>query len=106
MTIEIALLISGVSVAFAVFFGLSTRARNIKKDTQDEAREGAAVVIKLDTIQTTMIELKTEVKGYREEVRELSTQAVRNEESLKSLHKRVDKMEKLLRLSDRGGTDD
>lgn len=103
MTIELSLLISGVSVAFAVFFGLSTRARNTRKDTQEEAREEAAVMVKLDTLQTSIIELKTEVKGYREEVRVLSAQAVRNEESLKSLHKRVDAMERMLQLPNRDG---
>lgn len=38
MTIEVSLLLSGVSIAFAIFFGISTRNRNVKKDTQDEAR--------------------------------------------------------------------
>jgi uncharacterized protein YlxW (UPF0749 family) len=101
MTIELSLLLSGVSVAFAVFFGLSTRNRNTKKDTQEEAREEAAVMVKLDALQASMIELKAEVKGYREEVRVLSAQAVRNEESLKSLHKRVDAMERMLRMPGR-----
>lgn len=41
MTIEVSLLLSGVSIAFAIFFGISTRNRNVKKDTQDEAREDA-----------------------------------------------------------------
>ena len=34
MTIEVSLLLSGVSIAFAIFFGISTRNRNVKKDTQ------------------------------------------------------------------------
>lgn len=102
MTIELSLLLTGVSVAAALFFGLSTRARNTKKDTQDEAREDAAVMAKLENIQTSMIEMKAELKGYRDEVRRVTEQAVRNEESLKSLHKRVDAMERHLCIPTRG----
>lgn len=32
MTIEVSLLLSGVSIAFAIFFGISTRNRNVKID--------------------------------------------------------------------------
>lgn len=97
MSIELSLLLTGLSVAFAIFFGLSTRTRNAKKDTQEEAREDAAIIAKLENIQNSVIEMKGELKGYREEVRRVTEQAVRNEESLKSLHKRVDAMEQLLR---------
>ena len=48
MTIEVSLLLSGVSIAFAIFFGISTRNRNVKKDTQDEAREDASVLTKIN----------------------------------------------------------
>ena len=97
MTIELSLLLSGISVAAAVFFGLSTRSRTVKQDAEDEASEKTTVMVKLDTLQTAMIELKSEVKGYRDDVRELMTMAVRNEESLKSLHKRVDVIEQMVR---------
>lgn len=102
MTIELSLLFSGIAVAAAVYFGIATKSRNAKKDAQGEAREVAAVMVKLDTLQTAMVELKTEVKGYRDDVRELTTRAVRNEESLKSLHKRVDAMERMIGKTTRG----
>lgn len=96
MTVEISLLISGLSVAAAIFFGISTKNRNTKKDTQEEASRGAAMMAKMENIQTTLIEFKTELKGYREEVDRVNEQSIRNEESLKSLHKRVDKVEQML----------
>lgn len=99
MTIELSLLLSGISIAFAVFFGISTRNRNVRKDTQEEAGRDATMLAKMENIQTTLIEFKTELKGYREEIDKCKTQAVRNEESLKSLHKRVDKMEQMLQVS-------
>ena len=102
MTIELSLLLTGAATAAAVYFGICTRNRNARKDAEGEAREVAAVMVKLDTLQTAMVELKTEVKGYRDDVRELTTRAVRNEESLKSLHKRVDAMELLIGKTTRG----
>ena len=68
MTIEVSLLLSGVSIAFAIFFGISTRNRNVKKDTQDEAREDATILTKLENIQNTMIEVKSEMGSYRNEI--------------------------------------
>lgn len=96
MTVEISLLISGLSVAAAIFFGISTKNRNTKKDTQEEAGRDAAMMAKMENIQTTLIEFKTELKGYREEVDNVKEQGIRNEESLKSLHKRVDKVEQIV----------
>lgn len=96
MTIELSLLLSGISVAAAVYFGIASRSRAAKKDAQGEAREVATVLAKLDVLQTNMVELKTEVKGYRDDVRELTTKAIQNEASLKSLHKRVDAMERMI----------
>ena len=69
MTIELSLLFSGVSIAFAIFFGISTRNRNVKKDTQEEARKDATVLTKLENIQTAITEVKTEMNGYRNEIK-------------------------------------
>lgn len=71
MTIEVSLLLSGVSIAFAIFFRISTRNRNVKKDTQDEAREDATILTKLENIQNTMIEVKSEMGSYRNEMKEI-----------------------------------
>lgn len=93
MNIEISLLISGISVAFAIFFGICSRSRDEKKDTQEEAREDAAVMTKLEIMQNSMNEIKTEMMSYRDDIKEVREQNIRNNESLKSLHKRVDMVE-------------
>lgn len=94
MTIEVSLLLSGISIAFAIYFGICTKSRNAKKDTQEEAGRDAAVMTKLENIQQSVTEMKVEMKGYRQEVDAVKAQNIRNEESLKSLHKRMDRMEK------------
>ena len=96
MTIEVSLLLSGVSIAFAIFFGISTRSRNVKKDTQEKAREDATVLIKLENIQTAITEVKTEMNGYRNEMKEVREYYFRAQESLKSLHKRVDRIDSII----------
>ena len=37
--IELSLLLSGISVAFAIFFGISNKKRNDKKDAEQETEE-------------------------------------------------------------------
>lgn len=96
MTIEVSLLLSGVSIAFAIFFGISTRNRNVKKDTQEEARKDATVLTKLENIQTAITEVKTEMNGYRNEIKEVREYYIKAEASLKSLHKRVDRIESII----------
>lgn len=96
MTIEVSLLLSGVSIAFAIFFGISTRNRNVKKDTQDEAREDATILTKLENIQNTMIEVKSEMGSYRNEMKEIREYYIRASERLEQLHERVDRIDKII----------
>lgn len=99
MTIEVSLLMSGISIAFAIFFGISTRNRAVKQDTREEARNGAEMMVKMENIQSTLIEFKTEMRNDREEMNEVKKTGIQNEASLKSLHKRIDRMEELLQMS-------
>lgn len=100
MSIELTILISVVSVSAAVYFGLKSTRRAEKQDVESDAAERSAVMVKLENIQTGVIELRTELKSYKEEMQRINEQTIRNEESLKSLHKRVDRMETLLHLTE------
>ena len=55
--IEVSLLLSGISVAFAVYFGLANKRRNEKHDTEHETEERAAtnamVIAKLEKMKET-----------------------------------------------------
>ena len=72
MTIEVSLLISGVSVAFAIFFGICSKQRNDKKDTQEEterrAENDTMVVVKLENIADDIKDIKRESRENREEI--------------------------------------
>lgn len=94
MTIEVSLLISGVSVAFAIFFGICSKQRNDKKDTQEEterrAENDTMVVVKLENIADDIKDIKRESRDNREEMKQLRERVVIVEQSLKSYHKRLD----------------
>lgn len=94
MTIELSLLISGISVAFAIYFGISSKRRTEKKDVKDETKEETAtstmVMIKLDSIADDLKDIKRENKESRVEMQSLRERVVVLEQSLKSFHKRLD----------------
>ena len=51
MTVELSLLLSGISVAFAIFFGISSKNRNDRKDTEQETE---SIVISKHTLSTLL----------------------------------------------------
>ena len=69
------MLISGVSVAFAIFFGICSKQRNDKKDTQEEterrAENDTMVVVKLENIADDIKDIKRESRENREEMKQL-----------------------------------
>lgn len=98
MTIELSLLLTGISVAFAVFFGISSKQRNDRKDTEEATEQRAAnntmVMVKLENIADDLKDIKRENKENREDLKLLHERVVVVEQSLKSYHKRLDGMQK------------
>ena len=94
MTIEISILLTGISVAFAVYFGISSKQRNDKKDTEQNAEEKATtntlLMTKLENIADDVKDIKRDYKETRQEVQELRDRVLITEQSLKSYHKRLD----------------
>ena len=90
MTVEVALLISMVSVAFAVYFGLKNVTRNNKTDTAKEASEMTTVVVKLENIASGISEIKSDIRNTKNEVQTVRDRLIIVEERAKSAHKRLD----------------
>lgn len=90
MTIEIALLISGVSLAFGIYSGISNLKRNSKQDTREEAAQLTTVIVKLENLGTGIAEIKTELAGIKNDTRELRDRIIAVEQSTKQAHKRID----------------
>ena len=92
--VEISLIVSVISVAFAVYFGIANKRRNEKNDTEHATEERAAtnamVIAKLENIGDDVKDIKREYRETRAEVQSLRDRVVVVEQSLKSCHKRLD----------------
>lgn len=93
MTIEIALLISIVSVVFSIFFGLKNSKRTDTKDLEERVKENTRINIKLDNIGQTTQEIKSEISSMREDIRSHNDRIIKLEESCKASHHRLDVLE-------------
>jgi peptidoglycan hydrolase CwlO-like protein len=86
--------LSGISVAFAIFFGISSKSRNDKKDTEQETEDRAAthtlLMTKLENIADDVKDIKRDYRETNAEVQNLRERVVAVEQSLKSYHKRLD----------------
>jgi hypothetical protein len=61
-------------------------------DRQDESVR-ATIIAKLETINTSITEVKTDVRNQRQDMQELRERQVITEQSVKSAHHRIDLLE-------------
>ena len=93
ITIETALVLSVVSVAFAVYQGVANLKRNQKTDDRNEATQLTTVIVKLETISNGISEIKNELINVKKDIGDDRERIVKVEESAKSAHKRIDTCE-------------
>ncbi len=80
MTIEVALLISGVSLAFGIYSGISNMKRNQKADTKQDTAELTTVIVKLENIGTGITEIKSEMSNVKNDIKDDRERLIRLEE--------------------------
>lgn len=93
MQVEIAYLISIVSLAFSVFFGLKSSKHTDTKDIEERVKDNTRINMKLDAIAGTTQEIKSEITTMREEINKHNDKIIKLEQSLKSAHYRLDTLE-------------
>ena len=93
MTIEIALIISAVSLGFGIYQGVSNLRRNDRQDNRAEATQITAVIVKLETIGEGVNEIKVDMRNIKNEINDIRERITNVEESTKSAHHRLDSME-------------
>lgn len=93
MQVEIAYLISIVSLAFSVFFGLKSSKHTDTKDIEERVKDNTRINMKLDAIAGTTQEIKSEISTMREEINKHNDKIIKLEQSLKSAHHRFDTLE-------------
>lgn len=92
MTIEVALLISIVSVAFSVFFGLKNSRKSDEKDIADRIARDTRTDMKLDEISSNVRDVKETVRNIQNDIKDHEGRIVKLESSYKAEHKRLDEI--------------
>lgn len=100
MTVEVALVISFLSVGFGIWSGVSNVRRNEKNDTRNDASELTTVIVKLENISAGITEIKSELNNVKNDRKEDREQIIRMDESLKSAWKRIAIIEKNTGVAD------
>lgn len=90
---EVTILISVVSVAFALYSGISNLKRNKAADDRKEASEMTTVIVKLENISKDTGEIKNDIKSVKDEVKHNSESIIRLDESLKSAWKAINRLQ-------------
>ena len=106
MTIEVALVISIVSVAFSVFFGLKNNKRSDTKEIEARIAWETKVTMNLDNINRNMEEIKDLIRGVQNDVKDHEGRIVKLEASYKAEHKRLDEVFQMAELKNGGNHDE
>lgn len=93
MSVELSILIPVVSVAFAIYTGVSNLKRNQSQDDKNTASQMTTVIVKLENIGNGIAEIKSEISNAKEDIKENRERIVKVEESAKQAHKRLDMFE-------------
>lgn len=92
MTVEVALIISIVSVSFSIFFGLKNNKRSDTKEIKDRIAWETKVTMNLENISRDMKDIKDLIKGVQNDVKDHEGRIVKLESSCKAMHKRLDEV--------------
>lgn len=94
MTIDISvsIVISAISLAFAIYTGLKNSKRTDEKEISERIARETRTDMKLDEIGNDVKEIKETVKTIQEDVKDHEGRIVRLEASFKAEHKRLDEL--------------
>lgn len=68
MTIEVALVISALSLAFGIYSGISNMKRNSRNDTKADATQLTTVIVKLEKIGDDIKEIKSDMRDLKDDI--------------------------------------
>lgn len=92
MTIEVALVISALSLAFGIYQGVTNMKRNRTADDKNDATQLTTVIVKLENISAGISDIKSDMRNVKDEVKDMRDRLIKVEESTKSAHYRIDEL--------------
>ena len=94
MTWELlAALITMIAAACGIVFGARSNSRAADELVRKDAMALARIEEKLDSVSRCVNEMHIEVRTHGGQIADLTTRIARNEESIRSAHKRIDKLD-------------
>ena len=94
MTVEIAVVISVISLIFTLYQGIANLKRSKKNEDKKDASELTTVIVKLENIGNGVAEIKSELSNVKLDIKENRERIIKVEESTKQAHKRIDGINK------------
>ena len=94
MTVEVALVVSVVSVSFSIFFGLRNNKRSDVKEIEQRVRERTETNMKLDNIGKCVGEIKDNISDTKRDLQEVKEKLFLVEQKINKAHYRIDALEK------------
>lgn len=89
----IAVILTCISVAFAIYSGMKSSKRNDTTDIERKAAEAATINVKLDQIGSDVRDIKYDMTLTKKDVQSLTERMITVEQSAKSAHHRLDAVE-------------
>lgn len=89
MTIEVAVVISLISLIFAIVSGVSGMKRNARTDDRKDASELTTVIVKLENIGNDIKEIKTDLRDVKADIQVHAEKIIKMEQQIKVLNKTV-----------------
>lgn len=97
MTIELSLVIAGLSVAISIFLGITSNRRSQKNDDRQDASQMTTVIVGLESIKDLIKEVKIDMSNMKEDLKSEIESRIRMEEQIKTLFERIKRLNPLLR---------
>jgi len=82
-----------VGTLLGFFFSYLAFQRNRDKDIRNDAKEDGVIRTKLDSISKGVDDIRIDLKANEKQMIQMNEQLIRVDESTKSAHKRIDKIE-------------
>lgn len=93
MKIEVALLISVISVCFSIYFGLRNNKRSDVKEIEQRVKERTETNMKLDQISRNVSDIKESISDTNKDLQELKEKIALVEQKTNKAHVRLDVLE-------------
>ena len=89
MTVELAVIISVISLGFGIYSGVANLKRNSRNDIKMDQSQLTTVIVKLENIGNDISEMKSDLRDVKEDLKNHSERLVKMEQQIKVLNNAI-----------------